>query len=79
MYSEKAKIMVAEQIINMLDNNVLQNNGYESFKGWLEDGDVFYNDDRYTDAEAAEAMKLVDNVADLVDDLAWRLSPENDW
>lgn len=79
MYSEKAKIMVAEQIINMLDNNVLQNNGYESFKGWLEDGDVFYNDDRYTDAEVAEAMKLVDNVAALVDDLAWRLSPENDW
>ncbi len=79
MYSKKAKIMVAEQIINMLDNNVLQNNGYESFKGWLEDGEVFCNNESYTDAEVVEAMKLVDNVADLVDDLAWRLSPENDW
>ena len=77
MYSKKAKIMVAEQIVGMIENNVLNENGGESFIGWLEDGDVFYNADCYTDEEINEAMKLAHEIAPLVDELSWKLAIEN--
>ena len=76
MYSKKAKIMVAEQIVGMIENNVLNENGGESFIGWLEDGDVFYNADCYTDEEINEAMKLAHEIAPLVDELSWKIAPE---
>ena len=78
MYSKKAKIMVAEQIVGMIENNVLNENGGESFIGWLEDGDVFYNADCYTDEEIDEAMKLAHEITDLVDELSWKIAPENE-
>lgn len=78
MYSKKAKMMVAEQILGMIENNVLNENGGESFIGWLEDGDVFFNADRYTDEEIDEAMKLAHEIADLVDELSWKIAPENE-
>lgn len=78
MYSKKAKMMVAEQIVGMIENNVLNENGGESFIGWLEDGDVFFNADRYTDEEIDEAMKLAHEIADLVDELSWKIAPENE-
>ena len=77
MYSKKAKQMVAEQIVGMLENNVLGECGMESFIGWLEDGDAFFNADRYTDEEIDEAMRLARDIADLVDELSWKLAPEN--
>lgn len=76
MYSKKAKMMVAEQILGMIENNVLNENGGESFIGWLEDGDVFFNADRYTDEEIDEAMRLAHEIADLVDELSWKIAPE---
>ena len=76
MYSKKAKIMVAEQIVGMIENNVLNENGGESFIGWLEDGDVFFNADCYTDEEINEAMKLAHEIAPLVDELSWKIAPE---
>ena len=76
MYSKKAKIMVAEQIVGMIENNVLNENGGESFIGWLENGDVFYNADCYTDEEINEAMKLAHEIAPLVDELSWKIAPE---
>lgn len=76
MYSKKAKIMVAEQIVGMIENNVLNENGGESFIGWLENGDVFYNADCYTDEEIDEAMKLAHEVTHLVDELSWKIAPE---
>lgn len=78
MYSKKAKIMVAEQIVGMIENNVLNENGGESFIGWLEDGDVFYNADCYTDEEIDEAMRLAHEITDLVDELSWKIAPENE-
>ena len=73
MYSKKAKIMIAEQIIGMIENNVLNENGGESFIGWL-----FFNVDCYTEEEIEEAMKLAYEIAPLVDELSWKIAPEND-
>ena len=36
-----ARKAVVEQVIAMLDNNVLADNGFEQFSGWCEDGEVF--------------------------------------
>ena len=77
MYSTAAKQMVAEQIMNMLSNNVLGNAGMESFLGWLEDGDAYYNAancENYTDEQIAEAIKLSVEIADIVDELSWKLN-----
>lgn len=81
MYSlkTKAKFMVAEQIIGMIENNILGENGMESFMGWIEDGDVFFNADCYTDEEIAAATALAKRIQNRVDDLAWILAPENDF
>lgn len=81
MYSKEAKKMVAEQIINMLDNNVLHENGMESFMGWLEDGDAFYdikNAENYTDEQIVEAIELAKEISDKIDSISWELAPENE-
>ena len=81
MYSKEAKMMVAEQIIGMFDNNILRECGMESFMGWLEDGDVFYNTnnaEQYTDEQIKEAVWLARDIADLVDNLSWELNTEPD-
>ena len=78
-YSRAAKKMVAEQIIGMLENNVLRDCGMESFMGWLEDGDAFYNTEyaeNYTDEQIAEAIKLSEEIAPMVDELSWKLNVE---
>jgi hypothetical protein len=84
MYSKEAKKMVVEQIINMFDNNILHENGMESFMGWLEDGDVFYNAknaENYTDEQIEEAIELAKEISSKIDDISWELAPENepDW
>ena len=70
--------MVAEQIIGMLDNNVLCGCGMESFMGWVEDGDTFYvsYEDKYTEEQIKEAIKLSQEIAPLVDELSWKIAPE---
>ena len=78
MYSLKAKIMVAEQIVGMLENNVINECGMESFTGWLEDGDVFFNADCYTDEEIEEATALAKEITPLLDEISWKLAPENE-
>ena len=77
MYSTAAKRMVAEQIINMLDTNVRWDAGMESFLGWLEDGDAYYNAanrELYTDEQIKEAIRLSVEIADIVDELSWKLN-----
>ena len=32
---------VTNQLVNMLTNNILEDNGTESFEGWCENGEVF--------------------------------------
>ena len=73
-------MMVAEQIAGMLENNVVCGCGMESFMGWLEDGDAFYNTEyaeNYTDEQIAEAIRLSVEIAPMVDELSWKLAIEN--
>lgn len=76
MDKTEIKKIVCEQIMNMWENNVLREYGGESIVGWLEDGDVFA-DDR-SDEEIDEIMAFVREIADLVDDLSWKLDPKNE-
>lgn len=78
-YSKAAKMMVAEQISGMLENNVLQGCGMESFMGWVEDGDTFYVSykDKYTTEQIKEAILLASEIAPIVDELSWKLAIEN--
>ena len=81
MYSKEAKKMVVEQIINMFTNNVIHENGIESFMGWLEDGDAFYNArnaEYYTDEQIAEAVELAKEISSKIDAISWELAPENE-
>lgn len=79
-YSKAAKIMVAEQISGMLENNVLRGCGMESFMGWLEDGDTFYVSykDKYTTEQIKEAILLASEIAPMVDELSWKLATEKE-
>ena len=44
------------------------------------DGDIFHNgDEGYSEDEIKEIMAFVDEIADLVDDLSWKLDPQNDF
>ena len=81
MYSKEAKQLVAEQIMGMLENNVLQECGMESFMGWLEDGDAFYNVincETYTDEQIEEAIALAKEITPMVDELSWKLAAEKE-
>lgn len=79
MVKSEIKMVVAEQICNMLDNNVVRGFGHESFVGWLEDGDIFANgDEPMSDEEIDEVMRFVHKIAPLVDELSWKLAPENE-
>ena len=79
-YSKAAKMMVAEQISGMLENNVLQGCGMESFMGWVEDGDTFYvsYEDKYTEDQIKEAILLAEEIAPMVDELSWKLATEKE-
>ena len=79
-YSKAAKKMVAEQISGMLDNNVLQGCGMESFMGWVEDGDTFYvsYEGKYTEDQIKEAILLAEEIAPMVDELSWKLATEKE-
>lgn len=80
MNRDDIKRLVAEQVCNMLDNNIVRDAGGECFKSWLEDDDIFRNGgDGYSEDEINEIMAFVDEIADLVDDLSWKLDPENDF
>lgn len=59
--------LVAEQIIAMLDNNILNDCGTEPFEGWCENGDVFSEHPTYQE----ECIKLMKEVAPIVDELTY--------
>ena len=79
MYSAKVKRMVAGQIIAMIESNVFSEYGMESFMGWLEDGNVFYNAEyreSCTDEEIEQAIELSKEIAPIVDEMSWKLNIE---
>lgn len=72
MTEKEIKKVIVEQIIAMLDNNILAENGTEPFTGWLEDGDVFYYMGM-SEEDEKHAMKIVKGVCDAVDTISARL------
>ena len=58
---------VANQVINMLTNNILEDNGTESFEGWCEDGAVFSDHPSYKE----ECVALMREVAPIIDNLTY--------
>lgn len=65
-FSNETKQKVTEQIINMLTNNILEEQGREPFVGWCEDGEVFDWD--------GDCIALMNKVSNLVDSLSWELN-----
>lgn len=59
---------VANQVINMLTNNILEDNGTEPFEGWCEDGEVFNG---MAPEYKEECVALMKEVAPIVDDLTY--------
>lgn len=64
---------VVEQIINMLNNNVIEENGSECFEEWCEDGDVFDIKDSY---ELGCHIKVMERLSPLVDSLSAAIDKE---
>ena len=60
---------VTEQLINMLYNNTIEENGAESFVGWCEDGEVFALNEMSED-DVESCMDLVNEISPLVDKLS---------
>lgn len=58
---------VTEQVINMLTNNIIEDNGTESFEEWCEDGAVFSEHPSYQPA----CIELMKKVAPIVDQLTF--------
>ena len=77
MTNKEIKRIIAEQIINMWENNILHDNGFEGIVGWLEDGDLFIQAG-YDEEETNEIMEVVKRIQDRVDDLSWILAPEKE-
>lgn len=73
-----AKKAVSGQIVNMLINNIINDNGNETFEGWCEDGVVF--EIAYPTATkefCEECEKLMKKVAPLVDKLTFNFLAEH--
>ena len=64
------KIIVAE-IMNMWENDIILENGTESFIGWCEDGDIFADLEETHKEKYDEVIKLMNEVAPLVDKLTY--------
>lgn len=72
MTNTEIRNAVAQQIINMLENDILNENGGESFVGWLEDGEVFRLNGM-TEYEVAVAMSLAKSINDEVTSMVYNL------
>ena len=72
MTNKEIRNAVAQQIINMLENDILNENGGESFVGWLEDGEVFRLNGM-TEYEVAIAMSLAKSINEEVTSMVYNL------
>lgn len=74
-YSNEIKKAVAEQIMAMLDNDVINENGFEPFEVWCNGGEVFANMDEEAGADFVNGcMNLVRELAPMVDAIHARLA-----
>ncbi len=62
---------VIEQIIAMFNNNVLNDNGLETFEGWCEDGEVFENE------KQINIMKIIATDVDNITEKIFAINEQN--
>ena len=72
MTNKEIRNAVAQQIINMLENDILNENGGESFVGWLGDGEVFRLNGM-NEYDVCEAMNLAKSIDDEVTGMVFYL------
>ena len=72
MTKQEIKNAVTQQIINMLENDILNENGGESFVGWLEEGEVFRLNGM-NEYEVSVAMSLAKSINDEVTSMVFNL------
>lgn len=72
MIDKVIKKRVCGQILNMLENNIMCDNGNEHFLDWCENGDVFRDSYPNESEEVYKEMEeLMRKVAPLVDELTY--------
>lgn len=69
-----ARLAVAEMIIGQLENNVLQENGFESFETWCDNGEVFENFPDLDENEREKAVSIMHTIAPDVDQIGFQLN-----
>lgn len=69
-----ARLAVAEMIIGQLENNVLQENGFESFETWCDNGEVFENYPDLDESEREKAVWIMHTIAPDVDQIGSQLN-----
>lgn len=67
-YRKKIVKAVTSQLINMLSNDILEENGLETFEGWCAEGEV-YELNGMTEQEVTDAMELTKIVSDKLEDI----------
>lgn len=66
MTDKEIKKAVAEQLVGMIQNDVISECGTESFVGWVEDGDAFFNGGMEDEEDINKAMAMVSELNDAV-------------
>lgn len=72
-YKKQIALAVVEQFMNMLQNDVIEGNRFESFEGWLADGEVFELNGM-EDIDVKVAMMYAKELADDIDALHWKFA-----
>lgn len=72
-YKKKIFKAVVEQFLNMIQNDIVEDNGFEGFLGWLEDGEVFRLNGM-DEGDVLVAMMYAKELADEIDTFHWRLA-----
>ena len=72
-YKKKIFKAVVEQFLNMIQNDIVEDNGFEGFLGWLEDGEVFRLNGM-DEGDVLVAMMYAKELADDIDNLHWTLA-----
>lgn len=78
MTDNEIRKAVASELVAMIRNNLIGEFGPESFRGWLEDGDSFFNGGM-TEEEVERAMALADRLDGVVDVINDVLAPRYDF
>lgn len=71
-WKTRIKQEIVGQLINMLINDIMHDNGTEPFLGWLADGEV-YDNLGYNEDEVKDIMAVAEKVADAVDNMVYQI------